>query len=71
MNKKKRQILVLPQLIITAAVLEVYRRKNKSKPRKYWIKHWLNRSLGNLSLPEEFRDAKDLYWFKNYSRMDK
>ncbi|XP_050510944.1 uncharacterized protein LOC126887446 [Diabrotica virgifera virgifera] len=57
-------------LLNVAVVATMMKNKKKRKPRKYWVKPWLNAELGNLRLPQEFLDARDLQSFKNFLRMN-
>lgn len=65
---RNRAAVIATNVLLNAALL--YHRKSKRRPRRWWIKPWMNTGYGNLSLPEEFCSANDSRCFRNYLRMD-
>lgn len=69
MDKEKIKVLLA---ITTTAVLATYikRRIENRRNRSCWNKPWLNKTMGNLGITNEFKECNDLKAFKNYLRMD-
>lgn len=66
---RKRKKLLITVVTVLALILKK-RLQKKKRIRRWWIKPWIDQSLGNLSLFDEFKECDDLKSLKNYLRMD-
>lgn len=67
---KKKKIKII---LLTVAMAQMAKRQNeqlKKRPRRWWVKPWVNRQLGNLALETQMLESQDFKTFKNYLRMD-